>query len=151
MSSKRFIECNNMGVNINIAKVIIITIFLLFQISDIVVGQEDLTAKEALLRACAPFCALGYPVRVKTGAERVHAAFMGCALLGYEGHRAAVEQPRVRGRVTFRSLLGASGAAVRRVKGCHEPHAAPRAQLPLLHHRGPLRRVLPAQQGDVES
>ena len=29
---------------------IILNIFFLFQISDIVVGQEDLTAKEALLR-----------------------------------------------------------------------------------------------------
>ena len=46
-------------------------------------------AKEALLMVCPIWCARGYPVRVKTGSERVHESFMRCPLLAYEGHREA--------------------------------------------------------------
>ena len=46
-------------------------------------------ALEALLGACMPYVQRGYPVRVKTGSERAHLAFMRCPLLAYEGHRAA--------------------------------------------------------------
>ena len=44
-------------------------------------------AKEALLAACAPYAARGYPVRIKTGSEAVHESFLRCSLLAYEGHR----------------------------------------------------------------
>ena len=43
--------------------------------------------KEALLAACQPYVRMGYPVRIKTGSERVHQSFMACRLLSYEGHR----------------------------------------------------------------
>ena len=53
-------------------------------------GWRGSGAKEALLAAaCAPYTAIGYAVRVKTASESVHASFMRCALLAYEGHRAA--------------------------------------------------------------
>ena len=45
-------------------------------------------AKDALLRTCDAYAARGYPVRIKTGSERVaNHTFMRCPSLAYEGHR----------------------------------------------------------------
>ena len=80
-------------------------------------------AKEALLSACSAFTELGYPVRVKTGSERVHSAFLRCELLAYEGHRAAgttscgVRRPMKR----YARVLAAEGAAASGGEGSGGP------------------------------